>query len=53
MWARQIPRLSSVWLERPAVDPTADTGRSPVQIREAGLLFLFPIMFIRFCLILY
>ena len=32
-------RLSSVWLERPAVDSMAVTGRSPVQIREAGLLF--------------
>jgi tRNA (guanine37-N1)-methyltransferase len=39
MWACTDSRLSSVWLERPAVDSMAVTGRSPVQIREAGLFF--------------
>ena len=36
IWALNS-RLSPVWLERPAVDLMAVTGRSPVQIREAGL----------------
>ncbi len=45
-----VSRLSSVWLERPAVDPMAVTGRSPVQIREAGLFYITEL---GFCLVDY